>query len=206
MVPMLDDWARIWVADNCSVGWLSASWKTHWSMVSELGTVNTWPGVMIPSCRAAENVTSLNTDPGSYTLVRARLDGASTTAPSGGGQVGHGQDVAGVGVHHDGRPALGVRGLDLGAQCLLGDVLQRLVEGEFDTGPRLGGRQLCRAPGQGDPARRLLDRLRPVLPPEEVVVLVLESREARPRRPHLTEQRRRQLAGRVDPLASRAGG
>jgi len=83
---------RICVADNCSVGWLSASWNTQLSMVSELGIVNTWDGVMMPSCRAAENVTNLNTDPGSYTDVMARFDDAST-APCDRRwhHVGHGQ-------------------------------------------------------------------------------------------------------------------
>ncbi len=85
MVPMFDDWARIWVAVSCSVGWLSASWNTHPSMVRVLGTVNTSSGEMIPSWRAAENVTSLKTDPGSYTWVRARFCGAWSTVVIGGG-------------------------------------------------------------------------------------------------------------------------
>ncbi len=65
MVPMFDDWARIWVAVSFSVGWLSASWNTQPSMVRVLGTVKTSSGEMIPSWSAAENVTNLKTDPGS---------------------------------------------------------------------------------------------------------------------------------------------
>ncbi len=74
------------VAESRSVGWLSASWNTHPSMVRVLGTVNTSSGEMIPSWSAAENVTSLNTDPGSYTWVRARFCGAWTTVVTGGGR------------------------------------------------------------------------------------------------------------------------
>src|SRR6185437_10041389 len=40
-------------------------------------------GLMRPSCRAAEKVTSLNTEPGSYSWVTARLFGASSTASLG---------------------------------------------------------------------------------------------------------------------------
>ncbi len=53
-----------------------------------LGTVNTSSGEMIPSWSAAENVTSLKTDPGSYTWVSARFWGACTTVVTGGGSGG----------------------------------------------------------------------------------------------------------------------
>src|ERR1700686_3231780 len=85
MVPMFDDWARICVAVSRSVGWFSASWNTHPSMVSELGTAKTSSGEINPSCSAAENVTSLNTDPGSYTWASAKFCGACTTVVMGGG-------------------------------------------------------------------------------------------------------------------------
>ena len=130
MVPMFEDCAKIDVADNCSVGWLSASWKTQPSIVRVLGTVNISVGVMRPVCKAAENVTTLKTEPGlvhpSQRVVLRRLhDGprwrAGGRGRRGGGRrrlgggrrllhhVGHGQDVAGVDIHHDGDAALGVR-------------------------------------------------------------------------------------------------
>ena len=62
---MFDDWARIWVAVSCSVGWGSASWKVEPSSSIWSGTVNTVFGLISPSARAAEKVTSLNTEPGS---------------------------------------------------------------------------------------------------------------------------------------------
>lgn len=62
---MLDDWARIWVAVSCSVGWGSASWNVDPSRWIWYGTVNTELGLMTPSCSAAEKVTSLKTEPGS---------------------------------------------------------------------------------------------------------------------------------------------
>jgi hypothetical protein len=62
---MLEDWERICVALNCSVGWGSASWKVEPSSRIWSGTVKTVLGLISASCRAAENVTSLNTEPGS---------------------------------------------------------------------------------------------------------------------------------------------
>ncbi len=62
---MLEDWARIWVAVSDSVGCSSASWKVDPSSSIWSGTLKTEFGLMIPSERAAEKVTSLNTDPGS---------------------------------------------------------------------------------------------------------------------------------------------
>ena len=64
-VPMFDDWARIWVAVSCSVGCVSASWNVEPSSVIWSGTVNVVFGLISPSWRAAEKVTSLKTDPGS---------------------------------------------------------------------------------------------------------------------------------------------
>ena len=62
---MFDDWARIWVAVSCSVGWGSASWKVDPSSSIWSGTLKYVSGLMTPSWSAAEKVTSLNTDPGS---------------------------------------------------------------------------------------------------------------------------------------------
>ena len=62
---MFEDWARIWVAVSCSVGCGSASWKLEPSSVIWSGTVKTEFGLMSPSWRAAEKVTSLKTEPGS---------------------------------------------------------------------------------------------------------------------------------------------
>src|ERR1700728_4669110 len=76
---MLDDWAKIWVAVSSSVGCASASWNVDPSISVWSGTEKLVLGLMMPSWSAAENVTSLNTDPGSYAWVRARLDGASLT-------------------------------------------------------------------------------------------------------------------------------
>ncbi len=47
---------------------------------------------------------------------------------------------SGAGVHDDGDAALGVRRQDLGAEGLLGHVLQGLVDGELDAGAGDGGR------------------------------------------------------------------
>ena len=62
---MFEDCARISVAVNASVGWGSASWNAEPSSSIWSGTEKTEFGLMRPSWRAAENVTSLNTEPGS---------------------------------------------------------------------------------------------------------------------------------------------
>ena len=62
---MFDDCARISVALSRSVGWGSASWKVDPSKLIWSGTVNSELGLISPSCSAAENVTSLKTEPGS---------------------------------------------------------------------------------------------------------------------------------------------
>jgi len=64
-VPMFEDCARIWVAVNSSVGCGSASWNKEPSKVIWSGTEKAVFGLMRPSWRAAEKVTSLKTDPGS---------------------------------------------------------------------------------------------------------------------------------------------
>ena len=53
------------MALSCSVGCGSASWNVEPSREIWSGTVNTELGLMRPSCKAAENVTSLKTEPGS---------------------------------------------------------------------------------------------------------------------------------------------
>src|ERR1700722_17147725 len=77
---MFDDWARIWVAVSDSVGCGSASWKVEPSSSIWSGTVKTELGLVRPSCRAAENVTSLKTEPGSEGGATGGLLGASLTA------------------------------------------------------------------------------------------------------------------------------
>ena len=59
-----------------------------------------------------------------------------------------------MGVHHDGDPALGVRRQDLGAEGLLGHVLQGLVDGELDAGAGNGGRAVGRLARQRHPVGR----------------------------------------------------
>ena len=65
MVPMLEDWARIWVAVMATVPCCSASWNVYLPMGRAAGTDRVEPGLMTLSARAAEKVTSLNTEPGS---------------------------------------------------------------------------------------------------------------------------------------------
>ena len=62
---MLDDWARIWVAVSCSVGVGLGVVERGPVERERSGTVIIVFGVTSPSARAAENVTSLKTDPGS---------------------------------------------------------------------------------------------------------------------------------------------
>ena len=65
IVPMLEDWARMLLGVSRSVPCASASWKVYVPIGREDGTEMTWFGVITPAARAAEKVTSLNTEPGS---------------------------------------------------------------------------------------------------------------------------------------------
>ncbi len=112
-------------------------------------------GTMTPVLRAAEMVISLLTEPGSYTWVNAVADGASTgaavaagpgdfgapvtlTGTAGGcgvaggrhGELGVGEDLAGLRVHQQGDPVRGLGRHDGLGQGLLGVVLQGLVDAE----------------------------------------------------------------------------
>ena len=120
---------------------------------------------MRPSCSAAENVTSLKTEPGSYSWVTAVLFAASLTAsfgpigmtPAGRArppsaavadtgafgmrrdQIGHGEDLARLHVHEDGRPTEGLRRLDRLGQRLLRLVLELRIEGQLEPLAGLAG-------------------------------------------------------------------
>ena len=97
---------------------------------------------MIRSWIAAEAVTTLNVDPGSYRSWTARLRRANSVASrysfgSNVGSLASARISPVCGIHDDGRAADGAVVKDTGMQLPLGDVLQELVDGQFDG--RSGG-------------------------------------------------------------------
>ena len=93
---------------------------------------------------AADAVTTLNVEPGSYRSCTARLRRSFSCEVAVRVRVErrlvrHREDLAGVRVHDDGGAALRAVLDDAGVQLALGDVLQVLVDGQLDG--RSGGRR-----------------------------------------------------------------
>ena len=152
-----------------------------------------------PSSTAPAMVTTLFTDPGSKTLVTAMLSSLGTGGPPGlaGHHVGHGEDLAGAGVHDDDHAALGLGRHDLGGERSLGLVLHGLVDGEHQGGAGRRGLELAHAGGDVAPGRVALHQQLAGTAGEVLLVLHLQAGQALVVEADLADHRRGQRAGRL---------
>ena len=134
----------IWARVMGSVGCGSASVKMWSENFSRGGTIQVDCGLATPSWSAAGRGHDLGHRAGLVgvdggQVGRRQLDLPGVGVAAG---VGHRQHVAGGGVHDHHHPTLGLHGLDLGHEQVLGHVLQVAVEGEHEVVAGRRGDQL----------------------------------------------------------------
>ena len=159
MVPTFDEAVRMSVGVQCSTGWAMSSAKVPSATLI-------WSGTEMHCGRLDDALLEGGGD-GDQLLHRARfvdrssapgwLGAATTPLPASSTQAGHGQDLTGPPVHHDGHAALGVglAAISL-AEVLLDLVLQGAVDGENEVRPLRRRLEVLDPPGMGWPSRRVL--------------------------------------------------
>ena len=183
IVPMFDDVAMMSVGVHWVVGcgsWSVNRWSDTWRLS---GTVSTEVGETTPSSRAAARVMTLFTEPGSNTVVRARLlplgDGRAAALGDRRGWPWRGSRRCAGTAMITVPPRAPIRSIWAGEGGLGGVLQRRSIVRTRSSPARAARRRSWRLPGIVRPLGSRLDDHLAGLAGEDAVVLQLEARPAR---------------------------